>query len=137
MSMIVETSSHYGVLHVRATGEFTLASARSTFLEVVDALVKLQVEKVLFDGRALGGEPTFIERFYYGEFAADTVLHAQAKLTHGRSPQFAYLLVDPVLDPQRLGETVAINRGMNVKAFDSVHDAAEWLGVTEIATDGS
>ena len=68
-----------------------------------------------------------VERFYYGEFAAEAV----AKFTaHGVSgaTQFAYLLEVPVLDPERFGETVAVNRGMLVKTFDNLPDALAWLG---------
>jgi hypothetical protein len=46
-----------------------------------------------------------------------------------RSPAFAYVLKEPVLDPQRFGQTVAVNRGMNVKTFDNVEQARTWLGL--------
>jgi hypothetical protein len=35
-----------------------------------------------------------------------------------------------VLDPKRLGETVAVNRGMNIKVFDNPEDARRWLGIS-------
>ena len=66
-----------------------------------------------------------MERFYYGEFAAQTVV-AQGL---SASTRFAYVLREPVLDPRRFGETVAVNRGMNAKAFDSREDAFHWLGI--------
>ena len=30
-------------------------------------------------------------------------------------------------DPQRYGETVAVNRGMDVKTFETPEEAFEWL----------
>jgi hypothetical protein len=45
----------------------------------------------------------------------------------GDKPRFAYVLEKPVLDPERLGETVARNRGMDVKAFDNIEEADRWL----------
>jgi hypothetical protein len=32
-------------------------------------------------------------------------------------------------DPGRFGETVAVNRGMLTKTFESIDDALEWLGI--------
>ncbi len=43
---------------------------------------------------------------------------------------FAHVLKEPVLDPQRFGETVALNRGMNVRTFDNLEDALAWLRTT-------
>ena len=69
-----------------------------------------------------------MERFYYGEFAAQTVAKFTSRGVSG-STQFAYVLEVPVLDPGRYGETVAANRGMLVKAFDNLDDALGWLGI--------
>ena len=44
-----------------------------------------------------------------------------------RHPKFAYALKSPVLDAERFGEIVARNRGMKVKAFESVQEAMDWL----------
>jgi hypothetical protein len=50
-------------------------------------------------------------------------------IKHGapRTLQFAYVLQEPVLDPKRFAETVAVNRGMWAKAFDNLEDALGWL----------
>jgi hypothetical protein len=45
-----------------------------------------------------------------------------------RGTPFAYALEEPVLDPKRFGETVALNRGMNVKTFHNLNDALRWFG---------
>jgi hypothetical protein len=128
MSMRLETRVETGFLCVVAVGEFSLEEAMRTFLEMLEAVAQHEVKKVLFDGRALTGEPETMERFYYGEFAARTVVKFA---DHGVSPftQFAYVLREPVLDQDRFGETTAVNRGMYVKAFDNLEDAFQWLGV--------
>ncbi len=99
-----------------------------TFLEMLEAVAQHKVKKVLFDGRELTGDPNTIERFYYGEFAAKAVMSFADR---GVSPriQFAYVVPAPMLDPERFGETVAVNRGMFVKAFDNLEDALRWLGI--------
>ena len=76
----------------------------------------------------MSGEPLTIERFLYGEFVAEAV----KKLGVEAIPVFAYVLHEPVLDPMRFGETVALNRGMNLKVFDDYDSALEWLGVVPI-----
>jgi len=123
MSMKLEICPELGFLTVRAVGEFSLEEAGRTFLEMLEAVARHNVRKVLFDGRGLVGEPKTMERFYYGEFAARAVAAAAA----ARFTQFAYVLEEPVLDPWRFGEMVAVNRGMFVKAFDNQEDALEWL----------
>ena len=129
MSMSLEIRAESGLLKVGAKGRFSLIEAKRTFLEILEAVALHQTKKVLFDGRKLSGKPETIERFYYGEFAAQTVANF-TKRGVSRATQFAYVLSEPVLDPRRFGETVAVNRGMFVKVFDSLEDALEWLGIT-------
>ncbi len=128
MKMILEISTESAFLRVRAKGDFSLMEAKRTFIEMLEAVAQNKVRKVLFDGRRLVGNPRTIERFYYGEFAAEAV----AKFTDrgvDRATQFAYVLKVPMLDPERFGETVAVNRGMFVKAFDNLDDALGWLRI--------
>jgi hypothetical protein len=127
MGMILSICAGSGLLRVIATGEFSLAEAERTFLEILDAVARHQTEKILLDGRELQGEPGIIQRFLYGEFAAHAVARYITERGVSRASQFAYVLQEPVLDPQRFGETVAVNRGMWVKAFDNLEDALGWL----------
>jgi hypothetical protein len=66
-----------------------------------------------------------MERFYYGEFAAATA--AQSKTRASGPTRYAEVLKEPILDLQKFGETVAVNRGMLVKAFDTLDEALKWL----------
>ena len=126
--MAVKTTERSGTLYVEATGDFSLEEAQRTFLEVLDSIKQHTALKVLFDGRAVVGEPAIIDRFYYGEFAANSVRSLKDRGWHGKKfPQFAYVMNEPLLDPLRLGETVALNRGMNVKAFENYYEAVKWL----------
>jgi hypothetical protein len=126
MSMHLEIRPDSDLLRVSATGDFSLAEAKRTFLEIMEAAAIHRTKRVLFDGRTLTGSPQTMERFYYGQFAAETVAQYQER---GVSPAipFAYVLKEPVLDPERFGETVAINRGMRIKVFDNLEDALKWL----------
>jgi hypothetical protein len=128
MSMKLEICPESGFLRVGATGKFSLKEAKRSFLEMLDAVARYKVKKVLFDGRRITGNPDAMERFFYGEFAAQSVREYSDR---GVSPntQFAYVLEYPVLDSGRFGETVAVNRGMYVKAFDNLKEALRWIGI--------
>jgi hypothetical protein len=128
MGMLLEISPDSGFLSVGASGEFSLPEAKRTFLEMLEAIGRHKFRKVLFDGRPIAGAPQTIERFYFGEFAAHSVLKFKER-TASPNIKFAYVLREPVLDPQRFGETVAKNRGMSVMAFDNLKDALKWLDV--------
>jgi hypothetical protein len=129
MSMFLAIRPEPGLLHVDATGEFSLKEAKRTFIEMLEAVALHKTNKVFFDGRKLLGKPEKMERFYYGEFVARTVWYF-AELGVSRATKYAYVLRAPVIDPGRFGETVARNRGMDVMAFDNPEEALEWLGIT-------
>ena len=128
MSMMLKMSAESGYLHVGAAGTFSLAEAKRTFIEMLEAVARNKVGKVLFDGRGLAGSPKFMERFYYGKFVAETVAQFGAR---GVSPatEFAYVLEVPMRDLGRFGENVARNRGMRVMTFDNLNDALGWLSI--------
>jgi hypothetical protein len=127
--MLLEIRHESSLLNVGAKGEFSLKEAKRTFLEMLEAVALHKTKKVLFDGRKLTGRPETMERFYYGEFAAQSVANF-AKQGVSLATQFAYVLKEPVLDPRRFGETIAVNRGMIVRVFDTPEDALKWLGIS-------
>jgi len=127
MNMSIECRMENGLMHAVSTGEFSLEEAQSTFLDLLETIKENGCHKVLFDGREIDGDPMIVERFYYGEFCANAVEKMIRDGWAGISPQFAYVLHEPLLDPLRLGETVAVNRGMNVKAFSNTKEAMQWL----------
>jgi len=128
MDIAFEMRPGSGFLDARVSGKFSLQEAKRTFLELLETVARHKVEKVLLDGRNIAGSPKNVERFYYGSFVADSVLKFENP-DFSPATQFAYVLKDPVLDPQRLGETVAVNRGMNVQAFEDPEAALGWLGI--------
>ncbi|MDF0668594.1 MAG: hypothetical protein P0119_21300 [Nitrospira sp.] len=117
-------------LNVEAMGKFSLAEAKRNFVEILEAIARHNTKRVFFDGRKLVGKPETMERFYYGEFVVRAIRDFAQR---GVSPstQFAYVLREPVLDPQKFGETVAVNRGILLKAFDKPEDALRWLGISQ------
>ena len=127
MELTLDICADSGLLHATYSGEFSLAEAQNTFLQILDGIEHHKARKVVVDGKTLTGEPTTLERFLYGEFTAEKV--QVLRMRTGLSPKFAYILIPPVLDSRRLGENVAVNRGMLVKTFENLDNALEWLGV--------
>jgi len=54
-----------------------------------------------------------------------------------RAPRFAYVMNEPLRDPRRYGETVAVNRGMTVKTFETIEEAFKWLELTPTHNPGA
>ena len=106
-------------------GEFELGVAQSQFIELLDDAISMGAIKVLIDGRRVTGNPTDFERFLYGSFVASATL--DVLLRHNMRLRFAYVIHEPLRDPKRLGETVAVNGGMDVKTFEDKNEAVEWL----------
>lgn len=131
MSIQLKISPEPGILVVDAMGKFSLQEAQRTFIEILEAVSEHQTRKVIVDGRKLIGNPEIIERFFFGEFAAQTVADYEDRGV-SRATKFAYVLKEPMLDPLRFGETVAVNRGMHVKAFDCPEEALQWLGIAPV-----
>jgi len=130
LTATLQVDADRSLLCVLYSGAFELSEAQRTFHDILAALVEHQLKKVLVDGRQVFGDPQPLERFYYSRYVADAVAQ-----TINRSkievPRFAYVLQEPVLDPKRFGETVAVNRGMRIKVFDNLKQAEWWLGVPE------
>ena len=125
-----------GLLDVDVRGEFSLDEAKRSFLETLDSVGRHGATKVLIDGRGVKGEPEVLERFLYGEFAASETARAAREHKMPRVPRFAYVLERPVLDPRRLGENVAANRGMIIKVFENREEAIGWLEADSVGKPG-
>ena len=128
MDVALAVHADKGLLYATLSGAFSLEEAQRAFLQILASLEQHKVPKVIVDGRPLTGEPSDAERYLYGEFVAREVSE-QCNRMKWNAPQFAYLLIPPVGDPERLGENAAVNRGMFVKTFDDLNDALEWLGI--------
>lgn len=122
--------SRDGLLRVTLEGPFSLNEAEAQFIETLDDVIKYQAKKVLVDGRAVTGNLDVTQRYLYGKFVAEAV-GAISERGLAQAPRFAYVLEQPVLDPGRLGQNVAVKRGMNVMAFENLSEAERWLELSK------
>ena len=114
-----------GVCNAVVVGDFDLTLAEQQFIQLLNEVVHKGATKVLIDGRQVTGHPSAFERFVYGTFVACASLEVLQR--HNARLKFAYIIPNRLLDPERFAESVAVNRGMAVKAFDDENEAREWL----------
>jgi hypothetical protein len=127
MSTSLAWSAHLesGVLHVRLRGRVMLDDACRVYDEVIRYAVDHARHVVFLDCRTLEGSLRDLERY---EFAMHAVAHHAALVQAGGvSPRIAIAGAEPLIDPGRVGETVATNRGVWLKVTTSADDALAWL----------
>jgi hypothetical protein len=109
-----------GYLLAVVTGEYNLAEAKDHFMQILAACRERNVFKIVVDVRevVVPGSMTTMSRF---EFAAFLARNA------GGTLHIAYVGSKAHVDPTRFGETVARNRGLNLKITTDMADAIAWL----------
>jgi hypothetical protein len=133
MTLTVDNiESRRGYLHATVSGEFSLRFAQSIYDRVVQQAVQLGLPRVLIDARNVTGKPSQEERYAFGLFVA-----TEQRLLTARSPELALQVAvlgrQPLIDPQRFGETVAVNRGAKFKESEHLDEVLSWLGVNPTA----
>jgi hypothetical protein len=127
MTVDFESRKHY--LRATVRGAFTLRAAQDTYDEAIKAAVASGHTRILIDANGVTGMPTQDERYMLGLFVA-----AEQRILSAKTPpvdvKVAFLGRQPLVDPNRFGETVAVNRGANVKVSEQLEEALAWLGVS-------
>ena len=131
MSLKISFESRGSYLYVSAEGQFDLDTAKQHFLEIIEAVVKHNLDKILFDYRMVEGieKMTTIERFNYAEYCVQNLNKA---MNDGKVPPLRLVYLSKLVRKEdRFSETVAVNRGISVIALDNIEEALEWLGVNQ------
>lgn len=126
MSIDVEIQQKEGFLNVRVTGRFSLAEANDGLIRIFEAVARHGATRVLVDCSDLQGSITTMENFAHATFGAE-MMDEFSELGVSRTTRFAYVTVGAFSDPRKFAETVAVNRGLDVRTFDNVDDALQWL----------
>jgi hypothetical protein len=107
-------------------GQFESSVIDPITTQAVEACEKYQPSKMLFDFRQVDGQMSTMDRYNTASIFAKKYL--DLKIT-GKIPdcRFAFVGNHPLIDPQKFGETVANNRGLNVKVFIEWTEAVAWL----------
>ena len=104
-------------LVAHAAGTCDLAWFKGIIPKVLEESQRSAAQGVLIDARELKAIMSDIDKFEMG------VAVAQAKAL----PPLAFVALEEYLDPRRLGEMAARNRGANLRVFTDIDAARAWL----------
>ena len=105
-------------LAVRVTGEGRVEEVWRQFDSIAEHCNRANKNKLLLDYTEAYGEISLWERYFLGDRAQIFAYHRINVAAVARPDQ---------LDPQRFGDMVAQNRGVNYRSFTNTEDALEWL----------
>jgi hypothetical protein len=112
-------------LSVNVSGYFSLSDAKKMFTEALEVLYEIKFSKLLFNVCKVKGRVTTMDRYDLAEYAAiesiNFLLQGLPKIT------ISFYGVEPIIDPERFGELVARNRGLNIKVTTDKNEALNFL----------
>jgi hypothetical protein len=109
------------------SGDFCLADAEALYRALLQAAARYRQPRMLIDSTRVTGEMTVSDRMAFGSFMADEQARMMGQLP--AAPQVAILAVPPIMDPGRFTQTVANNRGVRMRASESLQELLSWLEV--------
>jgi len=104
-------------LVVRLSGPCSLEWFLKVIEDIGKAMRTTPAAALLVDTLAAFGTVGDLDRYRFGMATVEQQL----------TGPIAFVGKEPILDPRRLGEVVARNRGVNVRAFTSEPEARVWL----------
>jgi hypothetical protein len=128
MAIELKTEPQPGYLRITFEGHFEPSLIDEVTSGVVENGVKHQSSKMLLDFRQVDGQMSTMDRYNVASIFAKKYLDQKLAGTIP-SCRFAFVGNHPLVDPKKFGETVAINRGINIKVFTEMAEALAWLEV--------
>jgi len=114
-------------LSVTVSGHFSLSDVKIMYTDALESLLDNKFSKLFFNAFKVKGKVTTIDRYYFGEFAALESLKYMGKGL--KRIAVSVYGIEPIIDPERFGEIVARNRGLNLKVTTNKNEALQFLGV--------
>jgi hypothetical protein len=122
---LIHVEQKAGYLLIAVTGTCDLESARDAARRSIGLFESRKQSKGLVDCRTVSGTLSTVERYDLAVYLAE--LHARYAVEHGAPLQIACVGSEPLIDPSRFGETVALNRGAQLKVTTDMGEAQAWL----------
>ena len=110
------------------SGTFQLDKFKDLLKESLSACAEHDKSKLLIDIRTLEGEVAIFERYELATYFAN-LSQSDPKTME---VQVAVVGYTPIVDPNRFGEKVAVNRGVNAKVTTDITEAYNWLQVDPV-----
>jgi hypothetical protein len=122
-----EAEPRMGYLYVMASGELDVPGAQNALAEMLADAARRHQPRILLDCSRLLGQWGPDERYVIGSFIASEMQRRAGQFPE--TPRLAIYAVAPLMDPNRYTQTVATNRGAQVRTSDSLQELLSWLGV--------
>lgn len=123
--MSIEPQGSY--LHVKIEGVIDNTRFKECFRQVYEVCSEKRLEKVLIDLRTAEGHITIMERYKYAKYLVK--LQRQLNRNHGLMVKPVFVGFEPLLDRDRFGLMVGLNRGGVGLVTEDIDEAMEWLEV--------
>ena len=114
-------------LSVTVSGHFSLSDVKIMYADALESLLDKKFSKLFFNAYKVKEKVTTLDRYYFGEFAALESLKYMGKGL--KRIVVSVYGIEPIIDPERFGEIVARNRGLNLKVTTDKNEALQFLGV--------
>lgn len=114
-------------LSVTVSGHFSLSEVKLMYTHALKSLLENDLSKLFFDAFKVKGNVTTIDRYYFGEFAALESLRYMGKGL--KRIAVSICGEEPIIDPDRFGEIVARNLGLDLKVTTDKNESLQFLGV--------
>ena len=118
MSESVDIQAEEGFIRATYTGEFSVKTSKRTIDRILEACPGQGPCIVLLDCRKMTGKLPLLDRYQVAVYGDKMV---------GKVSRMALVRTQETAPPDRFTETVARNRGMNLKIFTNIDQAIEWL----------
>ena len=118
MSEVLDIHKKHDYILVGFIGEFNLEAGKRTVDSMIEACFEHDLFAVLLDCRSMTGNLSIMDRYRL-------VVYGQRML--GKVNRVALVGRQEAVLPDRFAETVAVNRGINLKVFIDMDQAVDWL----------
>lgn len=108
-----------GIVKASTTDDVTATDMNETRQTISRICKEQRLTKVLVDDRAVTSIPSFEDLYQFGSTFLDSGFPLFIRIAH--------VVNGETLSDNEFLETVAVNRGANVKTFQDIDAAIEWL----------
>ncbi|MDH3747493.1 MAG: hypothetical protein OER97_04750 [Gammaproteobacteria bacterium] len=122
ITVLSQTKDHY--VELTGSGKFSMSAAVDLLRHSLEFAIENDRAAALIDVTNVNGNPDQLERFELGIFIPEEQLR--------RDKEVALAIVgkQPLIDPNRFMEMVAVNRCAVLKVFEDMDEAIRWLEYT-------
>ncbi len=115
---MLEIQSKQNYILVNFIGAFSIEAAKKTVDTIIGTCAAEDQSAVVLDCSSMTGKLSVIDRYR-------TIVYGQKMI--GKVSKFALVADIKMVLPDHFAETVAVNRGINLKVFTDAQQAVHWV----------